>query len=444
MLSDHKHLIYEIIKETPPLVFVDDNPGYICYFPQSVGYRSTSITYNGIKEAGGLNFYSSRQSIGGGFFIGGNLFSLTNVRLNDWFGLDLGRDVSSEIFFAGLVSEYEVMVACIANVDPKTNKVIYTSKTIDTRSMLLAASTYFYPDGTKTSSIEEHQSKFNDSLVYIGEGGEDKYFDDLIYNGAYGFSDKTTKILEIGSQDKNGRVAIMNETMKDLTSLMEINPALFVDKQMYDAETARNKDGVVMLVGVSATSVQAASKDKATAKEFANPMLTHDLDNVKYGRIMSIPSSKKTSKKVPTYYPTGIFYNDIPNTTIIINRLESRSVSEGEEEEIKVFGAEYVFDLKIIENEIVISTRSDENQKSTPTTLSMFDLDLEAEVNIHRNSILGKVWSLNIIPVKDSDTLGRVLTTSHKYAAPSTIPNQVFESRSVKSMAIARQYFSFS
>lgn len=437
-----KHLIYQIGIDQPSLVFVDNNPGYICYFPESIGYKSTSIIYNGIKEAGGLNFYSSKQSIGGGFFINGNLFSLTNVNLNEWFGLDVGRDVSSEIFFASMVSEFKVFVACIVNVDPSINKVIYTSKTIDTRSMLLAASTYFYPSGTTETEIVEHQAKFNDSLIGVDTDSTDKYYDDLIYNGAYGFSSLTTVVMEIDTDDKKGRTIVMNQVLKDITSLMEIDPTNFVDKDIYAGEVVRNKDGVMMLLGINKTSILVASKTMYTKKDFANDTIDIDLDNMSYGTVMSVPSSKKNAKKIPTYYPTGIFYHDIPNAKIILNRFEEKTISVDGADEVKTFGAEYVFDLKIIEGKIVISTRNDEEEKALPTSVLL--ADTESDANAHRHSILGQTWSLNVVPVSEGDILGRLYDTKHLYSEENMIPNQTYASSVVKSMAIARQYFSFT
>ncbi|MDF1879547.1 hypothetical protein JHD46_07855 [Sulfurimonas sp. SAG-AH-194-C20] len=431
ILDAHKHLFYNVEENGFPLVFVDNNPGYICYSLTPVGYKGTSLDYNGIKEAGGVNFYCTNQSIGGCFFINGSLYSLTDVRANSWFNLSVDIEASMNIFSAHMVSEFKALVVCLLNVDPSVNRVIYSSKTIDIRSMLLSSNSLFYESDISEASKATHMELFNEDFIYTGDGVED-YYDDLTYNGAYGFSDKKIVTLEIGADVNDARAKISEEVIKDLCSLMNIEEDKLTGKSIYAVDTSIDKDGSLAIIGVSSTHIYGVSEDSADSVEFKSPLIPHKQNNINYSTMIMLPKTKKKTPK-NTYYPLGVFRHSIPTPNIILNRFEN---IEGQ---TSIYGAEYNITVKYIDGKISLSMKNDENEKALPTTLTDTK---NSSIEDMRYAILGWVYSVNIIPLTEGDILGRIHGVKHLYGEENTIPNQVSPSEVLRSIALARQYSS--
>ena len=105
------------------------------------GYKNNSLSFSNIKEAMGINFYCTNESIGAAIFKNRVMYSITDSTLQEFFTVDISPDAETSLVAAIQIDSDRIYVAAVANVAPSEDKLVFASKVISYEGLAMSIPT---------------------------------------------------------------------------------------------------------------------------------------------------------------------------------------------------------------------------------------------------------------------------------------------------------------
>ena len=426
----HKHLFYGLQPVEPPTIVVDDNYGYIAYTPITSGYKNISLRYSNIKESAGLNIYCSSESIGVCLFKNETMFSLIDMSINDFFSVSLD-EVSVSLAYATRISVNKIAITAIVNTDPATNQVLVNTKAFNIDGSLLSLGSKFSPSKITDKETEVYTSLFNEDGSFKAHVDDVKYVAFETYNGATGFEDVNTTVLEIGVDTKDAMFSITNESIKHAAGLNQ-NLTVLVDKGCYSFKSMKNRKFLIFVaISKSKTYVIIEQLDGTLVRvesfDFKIESSQENFDSI-YNRPIyfnPVRNSQKLSSMDVIYCPAGAIVAPSFFTSVAFSRLEMF--------EDKLYVSEYVLSFTVRDDEVSVGVKKEEGDDHIVATIS-YIAETESSSGARYVNGVGR-QSINPSSYLETDISCRNEALIHKKRESSnSLPNQTFPISTTKSM----------
>ena len=434
-------IVYQAPVDTPPIVIVDNNPGFIAYGPTPYGYKNTSLSYSNIHEAMGINFYATGESIGACIFKEGNLISITDSTIENFFTLSPDHDVEISLVSVMQVTEDIIYVAAIMNLGG--GNILFSSKTISYEGLLLSIPTSVEHFTTTATEKAMHRTIFDENGSLIGPSDEEEYYAYEEYNGSHGFGDMKIKEIDLSGGDESAMTTIMDEVKNDISTL--VDSAAQLSSNVYSIESFSSKDSLFIVAltkdDVSIISIIPGEDDDLKTIPLSKDNKQTKFDNV-YSKSIAYITPKGTGKtKVykKVYTPAGVIKRYDTFSRIAFNRIEDVTIGGLE---FKGMGS---YELRVKtnddgESEIDFDSFAEEGEDAYPSEEIKFNVNNYDDL---RYVFYARGRTINN-HIGDTEAAASNKEVVHVAFTSGTLSNQKVDIISVKSMSSVMMYGSLS
>lgn len=430
-------VIFQAQTDTPPTVFVDNNAGFIAYGPLPYGYKNTSLSYSNIHEAMGINFYATNESIGACIFKEGNMISITDSSIENFFTISPDHEVEISLVSVMQISSDIIYVSAIMNIGG--GKIVFSSKTLSYEGLLLSIPTAIEHYTTTDSEKALHRTFFNIDGSLAMRPEEEVYFAYEEYGGSHGFGDLKIKEIYLDGGDSSSLITIMKEVQEDISSI--VPAATRIPSDIYAIESFSSKGSLfIVALGIEkVTVISIVSEEKIMVDiiPFGKPNRQTKFDDVYSKKISYIPPSGLANASVykRCYVPAGVVKRYGHISKIVFSRIEAVNIGGAE---FKGLGM-YEFRMKYNDNgETVIDFDEFfvDGEDAFPAGEVKFDVN---DYNDLRYVFQSGGRTVNT-HIGDTDVAARNKEVVHLSSAMGTLPNQKEDIISVKSASNFMMY----
>ncbi len=379
MNSPFRHaIVFQTPVNVPPTVIVDNNQGYITYYPFSRGYQSTTLKFSNIHEAMGFNFYCNNESIGVCIFKEGVMISITDMSMSEFFTVTVDESEVSIVSVVQISSD-TIYVAAIMNIGD--GKVVFSSKTIAFKGLCLSISTLIEHHTTTAGESEKHRGMFDLDGSHTGVMPESED-DDIVtyenYSGSHGFGDIKIKEVETGVGVPDSMIKVFDEIVEDLKGFNEYFSD-FTTGSIFAIESFEAKNSLFIIAlekeKIHILTVIDDTKEDYQSLDFKKEAKQTLFTNV-YSKYMSYyPPRSNTREYKKVFSPAGIIKRYKAPERIVISRVEDVIVDD---ETVKGIGTYEIY----IETEEETVGEGEEEETITKTLINFEELT-EEDGKIH-------------------------------------------------------------
>lgn len=346
----------EITPVFPSTVSVDNLDGYVVTNSNLSQRKGMGIYYSQILSVFGLAVYCSTDSIGVGFFRNGTLYSLLDMGISTFFGTSAPEVPTIELVAALEIESDSIYIAAISSYGEEGSDVIFSSKSVNKKSLYNSASTSFITDLLSEGDILKQAELFID-YEYTGalvENAIDDIVCDETYSGGHGFSDIT--IAPMSFTRETGMKQINNIIASDINNIMGLD--CIIDNAV-SIGTASTEGGVFIFsnseqaLRVSSTLDGVTSSDdylfEAALKLDYNSNLVHKMNITVQTKKVKTPSMFKH-----IFTKAGVFLEFKNPYLFSICRAEEKGLSSYDFLFVKDESGQMTVEINLNENGLVV------------------------------------------------------------------------------------------
>ncbi len=324
IFNEYGKIIWKFPRVKPPVLFIDNQLGYIGIESATSGRRGESLSWSNTKYCMGFTFFSNDENIGVGIVQNGELFSIATARIEDFFEIAFDGETSESSIICAVQIDYDTIFIAAATM--YNGKVTYGGKTLSARGLAVATRTRIqFPDAD-----EAVLSTFTEYFNELGESSKitdsPKPGDMIVtyetYNEAHGFSDVSTQTGICEARDPDAMTILNKRALRDIRTLTSTT---FPEDNVVTISSAVHNDEIFMIVllknAINISIFNGTWSIGAEIKEFKNPSCQTIFDNMYEGRIFISPpddmSNNKNYDKI--YAPPGVFFRYNTFSSIIVS-----------------------------------------------------------------------------------------------------------------------------
>ncbi|MCK5850112.1 MAG: hypothetical protein KAH23_04290 [Kiritimatiellae bacterium] len=446
-------VIYQKRPETPPTIFVDNNPGAIAYAPLPSGYMNPSLYYSNILEAMGISFYATNESIGAMVVKNDIMYSITDMEVPEFFTVTPPDQAEVSLVSVMQVDEGVIYIAAILNIDPSAGKVVFASKTVSYDGLVLSCPTTVEHFTATSSEKGKHGEAFNEDGTSTGEdptsSDEDSEgnasrerlvtYED--YNGSHGFGDIRIQELSLGRAAPDAMKKI-NELVVDDIHGINSSISNLPQSGVYSIESFSVIEDLHFIAlqdsSLTVESIYGDGSSDYISHTFKEENKQSEFFNVYSRQIAYLPPTDFINPKnyYKTYAPAGIFKRYKEPAKILVTRLEEGAYAAGPFEGIATYeiginsqddSEGLNFDPILNDNDELVATDTLKIDGVTYSDMKYCFFGKKRTVNLH---------------IGVDDVAGSNRATVHRVVPAETLKNQKVDIISVKSMSNFMAYIT--
>lgn len=309
ILEKPSHMVMDLSRTSAPVIFIDNQPGYVPIETASLGRKSDGISWGNTKHCMGFTFFAQDEAIGAGIVKDGEIFAITSLRVEDFFNISFEGDETETSLIAVVQIDYDRILVCATSM--YNGSAAYASAIVSARGLAVSLATKieFLPldiyGDTYSSYFDENG---NASVDTTDPQPYDMIATYETYNGSTGFG-FITSVRNAASKGGNATSELIDLVQRDIANLT----SGFIPMQdAISIESAVHKEQVLIIAvsasGVSVNSYSGGSFSQSH-KTFKTQSCLTNVDNVYQSRIVVVPPEKWAAPRYfsKIYAPPGVF-----------------------------------------------------------------------------------------------------------------------------------------
>ena len=275
-------------KTSLPMLFVDNNPGYVPVETISLGRRADGLYWGNIKYCMGYAVFSTNERIGVGIVKDGEIIAIVSQRLEDFFRVSFDPDQSTTSILAAIQIDYDrIFIGATAMFN---GKAMYASATVSARGLALWLRTK--AEAVMISGLirSTHAGMFDAETGESDEETTPPVWGNMIvtyegYDESEGFSYVSSE-RNITAIANDAAVALFDRVQDDISTLT--SGSYTSRAGVFTMESFVHKEFLYILSTDGASifiNTYSGLAFTETAKELNTPSCQTEFTNVYYGRI---------------------------------------------------------------------------------------------------------------------------------------------------------------
>ncbi len=305
------HMVWKLTDPGAPVIFMDNQPGYVPVESLALGRKSESVSWGNTKFCMGYTFFATDSEIGVGIVKEGNIYAITTSSIEDFFRISFeGNETETSLICAIQTGYDEVLVCAVAMFN---NEVAYASATISARGLAVAITTKIKFPGISDTEQEKYDEYFNEdgssNIETTPPDSGDMIATYETYNESSSFG-HISSITGVTTRANDAMSKILSHVQDDIlgiaSSFSKLDEAISIESSVH-------KDDIFITMS-SVTSIKINKFDGVSfeeeQKDFKTETCLSAFDNVHQANIVIKTPEKwslpKSHNKI--YSPSGVFF----------------------------------------------------------------------------------------------------------------------------------------